>query len=84
MFGYNAIRLAAIETGRIIIVEDHNINGGLGTLVSAVIAEAGIACKIIKLGIPDEFSVLGSADSIAAYYGFDADSIINVFHTKMM
>jgi len=80
----NAVKKAAMETGRIIIVEDHNTQGGLGTLISAVIAEAGIVCKIIKLGIPDEFSVLGSVNSIAAYYGFDADAIINVIHMRMM
>lgn len=79
-----AIRIAGIETRRIIIVEDHNINGGLGTLVSAVIAEAEIVCKIIKLGIPDEFCVLGSASSIASYYGFDADAIVSSIHNEMM
>lgn len=69
---------AAKETGIIITVEDHNIEGGLGTLVAATIAEAGVSCKIRKLGIPDEFSVLGSAESIYSYYGFNVDDIADV------
>ncbi|NLB18934.1 MAG: hypothetical protein GX825_09460 [Syntrophomonadaceae bacterium] len=80
----NSIRKAATETGRIIVVEDHNVQGGMGMLISAAIAEAGITCKIIKLGIPDEFSILGSADDIASYYGFDAATIIKTIHQQIL
>lgn len=73
--------LQAAETKKIIVAEDHNICGGLGTLVSSVVAEEGRVCKIFKLGIPDEFSVLGSSKDIANYYGFDADAIIQIMHS---
>lgn len=74
---------AARETHRIVTVEDHNIEGGTGTLVSAVIAEAGIACKIIKLGVPDVFSILGPGKGIAEYYGFDIDGIVKAIYTTL-
>lgn len=76
-----AIISAAKETGQILTVEDHNIQGGLGTLVSAVIAEAGVSCKLIKLGIPDEFSIFGPRNEIAAYYGFDENGIIRAIRS---
>lgn len=74
--------LQAAETKKIIIMEDHNICGGLGTLVSSVVAEEGLVCDIFKLGIPDEFSVLGTGKDIAQYYGFDADAIIQIMHCQ--
>lgn len=74
--------IRAAGTQYVIIAEDHNINGGLGTMVSAVIAEAGIACKIIKLGIPDEFPVLGKGKDIASYYGFDSEAIIDIMRSR--
>lgn len=73
--------LQAAETKTVIVTEDHNICGGLGTLVSSVIAEEGQVCKIFKLGIPDEFSVLGAGKDIANYYGYDADAIIQIVHS---
>lgn len=79
----NSIKKAAEETGKVIIVEDHNIQGGMGTLVAATIAELGIVCKIIKLGIPDEFAILGSAKDIASYYGFDMISILKILRENL-
>ncbi len=66
----------AAETKAIIVAEDHNINGGLGTMVAEVLAEIQQPCKIVKLGIPDVFSVLGPGKDIASYYGFDAEGIV--------
>ena len=73
--------LQAANTKIIIVVEDHNVNGGLGTLVSAVVAEEKRVCRIFKLGIPDEFSVLGTGTDIAKNYGFDADAIMQIMHS---
>jgi transketolase len=72
-----AVIAAAVETGHIVTVEDHNIQGGLGTLVSAAIAEAGIAAKIKKLGVPDEFAILGYPKTIYPEYGYDVEGVTN-------
>ena len=71
-----AIVKAAKETGIVITVEDHNIIGGLGDAVAAVIAESGIGCKFKKLGIPDVFAALGMPEELYAYYGYDAKGIV--------
>lgn len=75
---------AAKETENIIIAEDHNAEGGLGTLVCSAIAESGIKCKIRKLGIPDEFALLGNAKQVADYYGFSANGMIDAIHSILM
>ncbi|VFS41293.1 Transketolase, C-terminal subunit [Serratia liquefaciens] len=36
-----------------ITVEEHNVNGGLGSLVAEVLAEAGVGIALQRLGIPD-------------------------------
>lgn len=69
-----AIIKAAKETGLIVTVEDQNIQNGLGCIVSDVLIEAGLYCKTIKLGIPDEFSKTGELYS--AYYGYDDNGIV--------
>jgi transketolase len=50
------IKKAAIETGRILTVEDHNIIGGLGSAVAEVIAESGIGTAFIRMGLNESFS----------------------------
>jgi len=72
-----AILRAADETGRIITMEEHNIIGGLGSAVGETIAEAGLAVKFRRLGIPDIYSTIGQPDDLYERYGLDADGIYN-------
>lgn len=41
----------------IAIVEEHNINGGLGSILSDVMIQNGCAKRLIKIGLCDRFSV---------------------------
>ena len=68
----------AEKTGHIITVEDHSINGGLGGAVAETLCEAGWGGKFKKIGMPDEFAVLGSLEEIYHYYGIDRDGILKV------
>jgi transketolase len=65
----------ARETGNIFTVEEHSINGGLGSSVAEVLCEAGFCGKFKRIGMPDEFSVLGDPDEIYKFYGLDPDGI---------
>ena len=67
---------AAIDTGMILTVEDHNIQGGLGTLVNSAIGKAGVTCIIENLGIPDEFAIYGPREDILKYYELDQEGIV--------
>jgi transketolase len=66
---------SAKETGLVVTVEDQSINGGLGGAVAEVIAEAGINCKFKRIGLPDEFCVIGSDTEIYKYYHLDSHGI---------
>ena len=42
------------ETGNIVTVEEHSINGGLGSAVAEYLCEAGFKGKFARIGLPDE------------------------------
>ena len=71
-----AILKAVVETRRIVTFEDHNVIGGMGTAVADVIAESGKGCAFQKVGIPDEFTVIGYPEDVHNYYKIDTDGII--------
>lgn len=77
---------ASIEkTGRIITVEEHSLHGGLGSLVSEVMAKRNLKAKLISLGIPQgRFSKAGPRSQIRAYYKIDKDGIIETAKQLMI
>lgn len=70
------IILSAVkETRRIITIEEHNVVGGLGESVANVIAESGKGCAFSKLGLQDEYSVVGYPEDLYAHYKLDSNGI---------
>ena len=65
----------ADETGNVFTVEEHSINGGLGGAVAEYLLERGFAGKFKRIGLPDEFAVLGDPDEVYKYYGMDPEGI---------
>ena len=63
------------ETKGIITAEDHNVIGALGSAVAEVIAENGGVKHFKRLGVPDEFSIIGARKDILAHYEIDAAGI---------
>ncbi|MGI6325492.1 MAG: transketolase family protein [Saccharofermentanales bacterium] len=68
---------AAAETGHILTVEEHNINGGLGSAVAEVLADTGnLNVKFKRIAFPDvNISIVGSQEWIREQYGMDPVSI---------
>jgi len=71
-----AIIQAALDTGYIITIEEHNVLGGLGGAVSEIVAETGKA-KVRRIGIKDRFPGTGSAAWIRQEEGLTIDEIIS-------
>jgi len=69
------ISKCADETPAIVTVEEHSINGGLGSGVAEYLMERGYSGKFKRIGLPDEFAVLGDPDDIYAYYKMDPQGI---------
>ncbi|MEM8960903.1 MAG: transketolase C-terminal domain-containing protein [Acidobacteriota bacterium] len=62
---------------RVVTVEEHTIIGGLGSAVAEVIAEEGIACRLVRLGIPDVFAErYGSQRALLDDFGISVQGII--------
>ncbi len=70
-----AVVAAVKDTGKVLVVEEHNVMGGLGDAVASVIAEEGLSCEFKKHGLQDCFSVIGYAEDLYAHYGLDANGI---------
>jgi transketolase len=69
------IKKCADETGAIVTVEEASINGGLGGAVAEFLCESGFGGKFARVGLPDEFAVLGDPDEIYEYYGMSPKGI---------
>ncbi|MBE6841648.1 MAG: transketolase [Ruminococcus sp.] len=62
----------------IFTLEEHSINGGLGTAVGNVILEKNLSVRLHKFGFPDMFApVTGSREYLNKLYGIDSDSVVN-------
>ncbi|MDR2510452.1 MAG: transketolase family protein [Spirochaetaceae bacterium] len=65
----------ANETGAVITSENHNVIGGLGDAVGAVLLESGVNVKMRKHGVKDVFGSVGAQDYLQEYYGLTAENL---------
>lgn len=72
------VLLSALSgTRAVITVEEHNINGGVGSLVAEVLAEAGLGIALTRLGIGDgEYAAAGAREPTRALHNIDAAGIV--------
>ncbi|MGH2654523.1 MAG: transketolase family protein [Actinomycetota bacterium] len=69
------IRAAAASHRAVITIEDHSVNGGLGSAVAEVLAAGnGSAAPLHRIGMRT-FGESGSPQELYAKYGLDADGI---------
>lgn len=73
---HGAILKAVVDTRRIITLEEHTVIGGLGSAVADVIAASGKGCAFEKVGLQDEFSLVGYPEDLYAHYKLDTSGII--------
>lgn len=67
--------LEAAKTGNVIVAQDHNIIGGLGSMVAMVLAENRVGVNFKILGVPDKFVTMGHAPFLYHKYGYDSDGL---------
>jgi len=66
---------SAQKTGKIITLEDHQINGGLGSAVAEVLGEK-YPTKMIRMGMRDSFGESGEPNELLAKYGLNKEGVI--------
>lgn len=61
---------------KFIIVEEHNVIGGLGSIICDVVSENGLNCKVLKIGLNDIFAKgYGNHNQVKKQNGLDSESI---------
>jgi transketolase len=70
-----AVRQAATETGGLITVEEHSVNGGLGEACAGLLLQEGIQARFKIVGFPDEHTVTGSQEELFRHYGLDGPGL---------
>lgn len=67
----------------VVVIEEHNVEGGLGTMVTEALALAGHRTTVYKHGLLDEFALVGPPSHLYAYYGLDATGIATVLRRAL-
>ena len=65
---------SAQKTGKVVTVEEHWINGGLGSAVCEVLCEEA-PTKVLRIGVEDKFGESGPATELIHKYELDAEGI---------
>jgi transketolase len=72
------------KTHNIFTLEEHSVLGGLGTIVSEIIAENSVSTIFYKFGFPDKYtSVAGSLEFLMDYNGISVKKISKIIRDKI-
>ncbi len=63
------------KTGALVTVEDHNLIGGLRSIVAECLLEAGVRTRYRGLGIKDIYTESGKTEELRSLYGIDAGAV---------
>jgi transketolase len=76
---------AVKETGNIVVLEDHLMEGGLASIIADVFADSGVyPRKFKRLGIPQVFAGFGSGEELRTKYGYDEAATIAAVKNMLM
>jgi 1-deoxy-D-xylulose-5-phosphate synthase len=59
----------------LVTLEENVLQGGFGSAVLELLGDAGLACRVLRIGLPDAFVEQGSQAELWARYGLDAAGI---------
>lgn len=66
----------AVATSAAVTLEDHNIYGGLGSLISEVYAEMVPGKPVARIGLRDTFTESDDLDVLRDHYGMSDDDVV--------
>lgn len=73
----DALKEELKDVSCVVTVEEHNVNGGVGSIVAELIAESGIHAKLTRLGIKDgEYAMAADRASMRKALRIDVDGIV--------
>ena len=68
--------LDLVGSGPIVTVEEHSIIGGLGSLVSELVAESGRGGPVLRIGLDDAWSESGPSGFLLDKYGLSPRRVV--------
>lgn len=74
-FDADAVRRAVSCSKAVITVEEHSVNGGLGSRIASFLMQERIFRPLQIIGVPDEHTVTGSQIEIFKHYGISPEGI---------
>lgn len=63
------------NTKRIVTVEEHWLDGGLGSIIAETLADNGLQIPLLRIGVPHEVKYVYGRKNIHKLYGLDAESL---------
>ena len=67
-----------MKTKKLVVVEEHNIIGGLYTAISEIMAKEGIMVPSLAIGLEDKFAIdYGMLNNVRKANHLDSESIFN-------
>ena len=78
-----AVLAAARDHGVIVSAEEHNITSGFGSAVAEVLATNGAGARLVRVGMPDQYSILGPPTHLYKHYGLDGDGLARTVRTAL-
>jgi transketolase len=70
-----AILHAATGSQVLVTVEEHHVNGGMGSRIASLLMQNAIWRPMRIVGIPDEPTITGSQGEVFNYYGISAEGL---------
>lgn len=79
----DAVLAAAKAHGIVFTAEEHNVTGGFGAAVAEVLAEAGAGARLVRIGMPDAYSILGPPTHLYRHYGLDGEGVATTIRAAL-
>lgn len=81
-FDKGTLLASVAKTGRVVTVEDHSVNGGLGSTVAEALAENHPA-PMARIGLRGTFGKSGSYEELLSYFHMDAPAVVEAVKTLL-
>ena len=79
----DAIRLSARDHRVLFSAEEHNVTSGFGSAVAEVLAASGAAARLVRIGMPDAYSILGPPTHLYRHYGLDGEGVASTIRAAL-
>ena len=74
---------AAKAQGIVFSAEEHNVTSGFGSAVAEVLATHGAGARLHRIGMPDQYSLLGPPTHLYRHYGLDGEGVAATVRARL-